>query len=144
MGLFEFLKRKSKDVIHKPLPLPGIVLECGMCDAYFEYKDLFNHWLKHKQVTTTQKVATPWGAMRSKTVVRYYSAVFAIHRPDYPESYEQFNLQILTANYFSYATLVLKQENPHMLFQYVPVAIGGYGYLKTLLVMGDWSEVVEE
>ena len=145
MGFFDFLKRKSTVKNQKQLTSPELIVKCGLCESHYQFKHIFAHWKTHIEKKFDYQAHTGWqGAMRSLPEVLNRTAVFIVRRPGYKGEYLRFNLDEITAEYFSFVTLALRQEYPYMYFQYVPVSLGEASqHIKTLLIIGYWKEVVE-
>lgn len=134
---------KHRPVADEPKQLPPApTIECGMCKVQLESKEIYQHWRTAHTTAAKehQKVAEFAGPMRSS--VRRHSEVLIVRRASYHFGYQnRFNTEMMTAEYFAYVIISLKQDNPNMRFQYVPVCLGGTGeLLKTLLIVCEWDE----
>lgn len=136
----KLLKRKPASEAQKKFPMPDIV-ECGICDAKIEPEDLFLHWKTHiVRVEDDPNMVSRDGPLRS--TLKQRSMVLIVRRAGTNEAlWNRFNPEMTIAKYFANVIISLKQQQPGMRFQYVPVALGDSGvYLRTLLIIAEWDE----
>jgi hypothetical protein len=153
VGIFEAIRQFWKDRKAGAEPqkqLPGSsTVKCGLCDLQIEvvYPGLYQHWLSHKEYRTGvwTRVQQHDGPLRSNPVgLVKLTGVFIVKRPDYHPGYKKtrFDLSIMTAEYFAFAIIALKEMFPTAeSWHFIPVCNGDTGeYMKTLLAIVEWVE----